>query len=154
MLLLRREHGLFFAVSALFGTIIFNISGESNDTNLIIRGVTIPGAVFNNQFDHLSERINSPDIRALLVGGHAYEHATKAFVSSLPESLRLEVIGVYSDSLKLVWEVAVAVAGLGFLLVFVEKEVKLRTALNTEFGIKKQGKEVKARPVPETELPE
>jgi hypothetical protein len=66
--------------------------------------------------------------------------------------LRLEVIGVYSDSLKLVWEVAVAVAGLGFLLVFVEKEVKLRTALNTEFGIKKQDKEAKARSIPETAL--
>jgi hypothetical protein len=107
--------------------------------------VTIPGAVFNNEFNHLSTRINDPTIRASLVGGHAYEHATKAYVNSLPDPSKLEVISVYSDSVKLVWEVAIAVAGLGFLFVFVEKEIKLRESLNTDFGMKEKSKKTGTR---------
>jgi len=52
--------------------------------------------------------------------------------------LRSQIISVYSDILKLVWQVAIGIAGLGFFLVFFEKEVKLRTKLETEFGMKQK----------------
>jgi MFS family permease len=101
----------------------------------IIWGVTLPAVVFNNQFDHFSNRISDPAVRAQLSNGQAYEHGTKLFIDSFQGALRDEIIGVYSDSLKTVWQVGTGVAGLGFLVVFLEKEIKLRTTLNTKFGM-------------------
>ena len=100
-----------------------------------IWGVSIPSAVFNNQCSNLASRISDPSVRGFVSGGRAYEHATKLFIASYRGALRQEIISVYSDSLKLVWQVAIAIAGLAFLLVIIEKEVKLRTELDTEFGI-------------------
>jgi hypothetical protein len=38
----------------------------------------------------------------------------------------------------MVWIVGAAICGVGFLLVFVEKEIKLRTELKSEYGMKEQ----------------
>ncbi|TVY17886.1 Efflux pump FUS6 [Lachnellula arida] len=104
----------------------------------IICGITLPAVAFNNQFDHLSKRISDPAVRAALSNGQAYEHGTKSFVNSFQGTLRDEIIGVYSDSLKTVWQFATAIAGFAFLIVFVEKELKLRDTLNTKFGVKEK----------------
>jgi hypothetical protein len=37
-----------------------------------------------------------------------------------------------------VWKVATGVAGLAFLIVFLEKEVRLRRTLDTKFGMKEK----------------
>jgi len=111
-------------------------------------GISIPAVVFNNQFAHLSSRISDPAATALLSDGQAYERATSAFIDSFHGVVRTEIVGVYSDSLKLAWQVAVAIAGVGFLLVFFEKEIKLRTELETEFGIT-QKETSKIPPLPE-----
>jgi hypothetical protein len=103
-------------------------------------GVAIPAAIFNNRFSHLSYRISDPTARALLGGGNAYSHASREFVNSFGSEVKDQIISVYSDSLKLVWEVAIAFAGLAFLLVFIEKEIKLRKELDTEFGLKEKKK--------------
>lgn len=102
-----------------------------------IWGITVSTAVFNNQYANLSPRISDPAVRSILSNGQAYEHGTRAFINSFPSQspLQNEIIGVYSDSLKLVWQVTIAFAGLGFLLVFLEKEIKLRTELETEYGV-------------------
>ena len=101
-----------------------------------IWGVTIPVAVFNNQFDKLLYRVTDPAVRALLSNGQAYAHASRSFIYSFEQTTRVQIIGVYADALKFVWIVGAAVAGLGFLLAFVEKEIKLRTELNSEYGMK------------------
>lgn len=112
-----------------------------------IWGVSIPSAVFNNRCSNLAGRIDDPTVRDFLMGGRAYEHATKLFVASYQGTLRDEIISVYSDSLKLVWQVAIAISGLAFLLVIIEKEVKLRTELDTEFGMTDENpKKVEAEP--------
>ena len=105
-----------------------------------IWGITLSAVAFNNQCTRLSSRINDPTVRVLLSGGQAYEHATATFIDSLSNRpfLKNQVISVYSESLKLVWQVAIGISGLGFLLVFLEKEVKLRTDLETEFGMKEK----------------
>ncbi|KAL9130698.1 MAG: hypothetical protein Q9217_001177 [Psora testacea] len=105
-----------------------------------IWGISIPAAIFNNQFDNLLYRISDAPLRGLLSGGQAYSRASRDFINSFPTGLRQELIGVYSDSLKLVWQVGIAFSGLSFLLVFLEKEIKLRTTLETEFGLKNGGK--------------
>lgn len=45
------------------------------------------------------------------------------------------------QSLRTVFFVGIAFAGLGFLVTFLEKEVKLRTKLNTEFGLDEKRQE-------------
>lgn len=105
-----------------------------------IWGITISAVVFNNRFARFATRISDTAIRELLSEGQAYEHATGSFVNSFRDQpvLRSQIVSVYSDSLKVVWQVAIGIAGLGFLLVFLEKEVMLRTELETEFGLKKR----------------
>jgi len=99
-------------------------------------GITIPVAVFNSRFDKLLYRIQDPAIRAQLAGGQAYQHASREFIYSFPVTDRNQIISVYTDALKLVWQVGIAMAGLGFLIVFFEKELKLRQDLQSEFGLK------------------
>lgn len=101
----------------------------------IIWGVTIPAAIFNTQSGKLSYRVSDPAVRASLTNGQAYEHATKEFVLSFQGNIREEITGVYSDSLKVVWQVALGIACLGFLLVAVEKELTLRTSVKSDFGM-------------------
>jgi len=109
-----------------------------------IWGVAIPAAVFNNRFALHANTISDPAVRALLLNGRAYEHATRDFVYSLPSPVREEVISVFSQSLKLVWQVALVFAGLPFLLAFFEKQIPLRTELETEFGLTEENKDTKS----------
>ncbi len=105
-----------------------------------IWGITISAVVFNNRFAQLATRISDNAVRSLLSGGQAYEHAIGSFVNSFRDQpvLRNQIISVYTDSLKLVWQVAIGIAGLELFLVFFEKEVKLRTELKTGFGRKQK----------------
>ncbi|KAI9774478.1 MAG: hypothetical protein M1839_001711 [Geoglossum umbratile] len=107
----------------------------------IIWAVTLPATIFNNEFDRLARtRITDEKIRAVLSGGRAYEHATKIFIDSLQGLTRAQVVGVYADSLKLIWQVALGVAALGFLVTFCEEELEMRTKLNTNFGVAEKEK--------------
>ena len=105
-----------------------------------IWGITISATVFNNRFLDLLHQIDDSGVRTALGGGHAYEHATRAYIDSFaadPE-LQMQIVGVFEGSLRLVWQVAIAISTLSFLVVFFEKELKLRTKLDTEFGLVKE----------------
>jgi hypothetical protein len=104
--------------------------------------LTIPAAVFNNQFDRLAYKITDPVVRALFVGGNAYSHASKKFISSFQDETRDEIVETYTDTLKLVWRVAIPICGICFFLAFREKEIKLRTELKTEYGMKMKEKTI------------
>jgi hypothetical protein len=97
--------------------------------------VGISCAIFNNRFDQLSGRIPDPVVREALSRGRAYEYSSSSFLRVLDPVLQRIVVGVYVDSLKRVWEIAVVFAAVAFLLVFLEKEVPLRTHLETEFEL-------------------
>lgn len=103
-----------------------------------IWGVSIPAAIFNARTGHLLSRLSDSRVRKLLSGGHAYEYATAAFIDSHPQNVRAEIISVYSDALKMVWQIAIVFSGLASCLVFLEKEIKLRTELDTEFGLEER----------------
>jgi MFS family permease len=100
-----------------------------------IWGVAIPASIFNNQFNKYAYRISDAAVRQTLSNGHAYQHASNTFINNLSDPVKSEVIGVFSDSLKLVWEVSIVFCGLACVLVFVEKEVPLRKELETEYGM-------------------
>ncbi|KAI0100759.1 major facilitator superfamily domain-containing protein [Nemania sp. FL0031] len=100
-----------------------------------IWGVSVPAAIFNSRSNDLSRRIDDPAVRALIAHGQAYSHATSDFLQSLTDHTRFQVVTVFSDSLRLVWIVATAISGASFLIVFLEKDITLRTNLDTEYGL-------------------
>ncbi|KAH9214651.1 major facilitator superfamily domain-containing protein [Leptodontidium sp. 2 PMI_412] len=106
-----------------------------------IWGVTIPAAIFNNQFNKSVKAITDPAVRAQFANGQAYGHGTREFINSFDPVVRWEIISVYVGSLKVVWQVAIAISALSFVLVFIEKEIKLRTELETEYGMKEKSTE-------------
>ncbi|KAL3429290.1 multidrug resistance protein Fnx1 [Aspergillus tetrazonus] len=107
--------------------------------------VAIPSAVFNSQVNHfLPSRLgHEPSLQARLADGGAYELATKEFMASLNDRphVKAVVMGVYVDSLRIVWYVGLASAILGFLVAFVLKEVPMRESLETEFGLQEKKKD-------------
>ncbi|KAI0894118.1 MFS general substrate transporter [Annulohypoxylon nitens] len=103
-----------------------------------IWGVSIPAAIFNAKFAAESWRIGDPLIEAQLAGGNAYSYANAEFVRGFPEPQRDRVVDVYARSLQLTWQVSLGFALLGFLLCFLEKEIVLRTNLETEFGLEEK----------------
>lgn len=115
-----------------------------------IWGVAIPAAIFDARTGRLSSRVSDSHVRDLLSGGHAYEFATAAFINSYPQTVQAEIINVYSDALKLVWQIAIVFSGLASCFVFLEREIKLRTELDTEFGLQeRKRKSVSTKPAEE-----
>ncbi|KAF2182987.1 DNA repair protein RAD50 [Zopfia rhizophila CBS 207.26] len=112
-----------------------------------IWGVAIPAAIFNNRFSSLSYRISDPSVRTLLSGGHAYQYASAAFIKSFSNLVRDQLISVYSDALKRQWEISIVFSGVSFLLVFIEKQIKLRKELDTEYGLAEKEKKKTAKNV-------
>ena len=107
-----------------------------------IWGVAIPSAIFNNECSRLARGLGDTDIAELLTGGRAYQYATATFVDSIEDvTTRAKVVEVFSGALQVVWLIGIAFAGIGFLLVFVEKEIELRKELNTEFGMEERKKD-------------
>ncbi|CAI7591937.1 unnamed protein product [Penicillium palitans] len=120
-----------------------------------IWGISIPAAIFNTQFGRLAHRISDPAVAAQLANGEAYSHVSATFIRSLEPRVRDEVVSVYSDTLKLVWQVSLAFAALGFIVIWFEKQIELRTDLETEYGIqdpKKEKSNEEAAEIPASEI--
>lgn len=111
-------------------------------------GTAIAGAVFNNRFAQLASRITDPAIVAQVSGGNAYQFATRSFLETLSVSTKTQFISVLNDSLRRTWQISIAFAALGFLLVIVEKEIPLRNDLETnEYGmVEKESKAASSTP--------
>ncbi|KAA8643970.1 hypothetical protein EYZ11_008230 [Aspergillus tanneri] len=101
----------------------------------IIWGLSVPAAIFNNQFDRYASSISDPAVRSMLSGGNAYSYASSTMINALSPKVRQETIEVYSRSLRVVWQVSIGFSGLSFLLCFWEKSIKLRSQLDTEYGL-------------------
>lgn len=100
-----------------------------------IWGVAIPAAIFNSRFSQLSGRITDPAIAAQFSHGNAYSHASASFLDTFDPHTKAQIVSVYSDSLKQVWQISIVFSGTSFLLVFLEKQIKMRTELETKFGM-------------------
>ena len=107
-----------------------------------IWGIAIPSAIFNQRIDTLvhTHLVALPNIAQLLVRGGAYQKATAAFISSLPESdnVRGIVQGVYVEALKTVWYVSIPFAVIGIPIALAVKSYNLSNELETEFGMKEE----------------
>ena len=101
-----------------------------------IWGIAIPSAIFNARFEDLDHRISDPTVRSQLAGGGGYAHASDSYINTLSDSTQKAVISVYSDSLKLVWQVALGFSALCVVLPFFEKEVAMRKTVQSDFKLK------------------
>jgi hypothetical protein len=96
-------------------------------------GFAIPAAIFNTRIEHGLYRIQDATARASLSHGQAYQHATQEFVNSLSPATKQQVQGLFTDAIRLIWQIAIVFAGVAFLLTFFEKQIPLRTELETEY---------------------
>ncbi|KAF2708581.1 MFS general substrate transporter [Pleomassaria siparia CBS 279.74] len=104
-------------------------------------GTTIPGVIFNAQWDRNDYRLASaPDVREAMKDGKAYHFVSGSFRGALPKRIQSEIITVYVETLKTLWYVAVAFAAVGFLSTFGERHIPLRKDLDTEYGLAVEGK--------------
>lgn len=110
-------------------------------------GVTIPAVIFNNRIDDLlaGGAVSDPAVARVISAGGAYQAASAAFVKQFPLDLQTEIRGVYSQALQRVFQIAIAFAGLAFLLSLFEEEVELRKTLETEFGLDEKNSGEKKR---------
>jgi MFS family permease len=114
-----------------------------------IWGVAIPAAIFNNRFDQLSGQIDL-SIRGEFTHGQAYQNANAGFINSFPVQFRPAIIDAYVGTLRRVWLIAIVFTASIFLAAFFEKEIELRTELDTEYGLKGRKKEKTAEEIQET----
>lgn len=103
-------------------------------------GVAIPAAIFNDRVDTLLAQNAVSNSRAaqLMAAGGAYQAASAAFVQQFPAALQSEIRAIYRQATDRVFQVAIAFAGVAFLLSLFEKEVELRKTLDTEFGLEEK----------------
>lgn len=121
------------AVASATWTFIRSIGG--------VWGVAVASTVLNNRVSQLAYKISDPVARQLLSDNGAYQYASADFVKSFPEPAQGEIRAVYREALKLVFLVGIAFGALATLLFLFEKDVKLRTELETEYGLEKKEQE-------------
>ncbi|KAF2014410.1 MFS general substrate transporter [Aaosphaeria arxii CBS 175.79] len=100
---------------------------------------TIPSVVFNNQVRaKLNDVVDDPNARAVLSNGQAYSQANSKWLNELTGQTKDQVLHLYELSISSMWYTAIAFSLLGFFIVFVEKRVKLRENLETDFGLEER----------------
>ena len=100
-----------------------------------VGGVAISGAIFNAQTELLSRGSDIDGVQEAIRSGAAYQHATMDFLDSVTPEASQMLQAIFSRSLKTIWYAALAFALAGFLGVFFEEEMELRTHLKTDFGL-------------------
>ncbi|KAK0725833.1 major facilitator superfamily domain-containing protein [Lasiosphaeris hirsuta] len=114
-----------------------------------IWGVSVPAAIFNARCDAEAWRVTDLAVRQHLTNGRAYgfvASSVQAGTAGMSPEAQAQVTDVFTQSLRMTWQVGLAFSLLGFFLVFVEKEIVLRTTLETEYGLKEnegEGKRAK-----------
>ena len=103
-----------------------------------IWGIAIPAAIFNNRVRYLSNTISDSAIRDALTNGKAYELGPKLGSMVVSDELRIVIADVFADSLEVVWAVGAGFGVVAFILSLLEKEVALRTHLETDFGLEEE----------------
>ncbi|KAI0811423.1 MFS general substrate transporter [Xylaria sp. FL0064] len=93
---------------------------------------------FMRAYGSIWGRICDADIQKQLSGGNVYSFANADYVRNFPKPQRNKVIDVYAESFKLTWQASLGFALLGFLLCFLQKEISLRSTIDTEFGLEQK----------------
>ena len=68
-------------------------------------------------------------------GGVEIAYAAIPVVRGLPEPLRGEVRAAFADSIDVIWQVMIGVAGLGLLSVLLMREIPMHTEKDETYGL-------------------
>ena len=105
-------------------------------------GVAVPNAAFNAQFSTMIGGIGEPNARDALSGGQAYQHASATFVEKFGPVVEQQIVSAYSSSFRVEWVMFLGLAVVGIVTSMMERQVKLRKDLDSDFGLKQRGKVV------------
>lgn len=98
-------------------------------------GVSIASVIFNAYMAHAAVNVQDLAVQAMLSDGNAYAFATKSFVDQYQDPVRTEIQVAFATAFQKVMQVAIGFTSLGFLLTLAEKDIKLRTQIETEYGL-------------------
>jgi len=101
----------------------------------LLWGFSIPTFVFNLKIERVVGNIDDENVRELLRHGGAFANARASFIAELGNPIKQEVITVFKQGLQAVWKCAFASSLLGLVIASLEKEYKLRTTLDSQFGL-------------------
>ncbi|CAG8975126.1 hypothetical protein HYALB_00004425 [Hymenoscyphus albidus] len=101
-------------------------------------GVAIPSSVFETKAQSLLHTISDVAVREAFQQAGAYEHASRAYITTLRGPIRVQVIELFRNCLKLLWGVGTAFAVSGVIASFFVKDVVLRESLDTKYGFKNE----------------
>ncbi|KAK3936211.1 major facilitator superfamily domain-containing protein [Diplogelasinospora grovesii] len=99
-------------------------------------GVAVPCAAFNARFSTHLAGISDELARDQLSNGQAYERASAVFVAGFDPAVKEEIINAFSESLKGPWIIFLVLSLVGLLATLLERQVKLRKDLDSDFGLK------------------
>ncbi|KAI0709719.1 iron permease [Earliella scabrosa] len=100
-------------------------------------GITVGATVLQNE---LSSRLPS-DFLASLPSGVEISYAAIPQIRALGEPLKDEVRDAFADSLDVLWEVMIAVSGVGFLSAWVMRQIPLQQIGDENWGLKERERE-------------
>ncbi|KAK3488597.1 major facilitator superfamily-domain-containing protein [Neurospora crassa] len=99
-------------------------------------GVAVPNAAFNAQVATLLHTITDREAQEALTQGRAYEHASAQFVGSFGEEVKAQIVSLFALGLRAPWIIFLGLAGTGLLVTLLERQVKLRRGLDSDFDLK------------------
>ncbi|TFK91581.1 iron permease [Polyporus arcularius HHB13444] len=111
-------------------------------------GITVGATVLQNQ---LRSRLPT-DFLASLPSGVEISYATIPQIQNLGQPLRDEVRAAFADSLDVLWEVMIAVAGVGFLSAWLMREIPMQQVQDANWGLEEKAKSGEAIPADDVAL--
>ena len=98
-------------------------------------GITIPSIIFNNIINRKVLSLSDQSLIAQIINGGAYGFIVGGQIRKQNPLVQQELLDIYIDALKRVWQIGLAFTILGFLAVFLSKHVALREELDNEYGL-------------------
>ncbi len=92
------------------------------------------------------------DFLASLPSGVEISYATIPQIQNLGQPLRDEVRAAFADSLDVLWEVMIAVAGVGFLSAWLMREIPMQQVQDANWGLEEKAKSGEATPADDVAL--
>ena len=101
-----------------------------------IWGVTIGTAVLQTQ---LTKKL-PPAFVAQFPGGVSIAYSVITVVPTLPEPLQSEVKTAFAESVAVIWQVMIGIAGIGFIASLFMKGLPLHTQVDQKWGLEDEQK--------------
>jgi len=101
-------------------------------------GITISSTILQNQ---LKKKL-PPGFKSQFPSGVDIAYAAIPLIKGLPEPLRTEVRDAFATSMAAIWKTMIGIAGLGFLTLFLLKEIPMVEHTDAQYGLTEAEKEV------------